>query len=412
MDTQDILVRLGLALGLGLLVGLQRERSRAALAGFRTFPLVTLMGFLAGLVGQQFGGWIVAAGLVGLAGMVAAGVFRAKPDDPGLTTEVAMAVMFLLGAYLTAGPHAIPIIVCGCVVILLHLKPQLQALAGKLADADFRVIVQFVLITLVILPVLPDQNYGPYEVLNPRRIWLMVVLIVGIGLAGYVIYKFFGERVGSVAGGLLGGLISSTATTVSYARRSRQAAGSEAAAAFAIMLASTVVFLRVMILMGVTAPKLFEHAWLPFTVILLAVGGIGMLAFPKETAPASNAPEQRNPSELRAALVFAALYALVLLGAAAARDHFGSRGLLLVALASGLTDMDAITLSLSQMVQAGTLEANTAWRFILAASLSNVLFKTGIVAVLGSRRLLGRIGLLFGLAGAVVAAVALFWPGP
>lgn len=410
MDTHDILVRLGLALGLGLLVGLQRERSRSVLAGFRTFPLVTLLGFLSALVAQKLGGWIVAAGLIGLAGMIAAGIFHGKPDDPGLTTEVAMAVMFLLGAFLSFGPLAVPIIASGCIVILLHLKPQMQALAGKIGDADFRAVIQFILITLVILPVLPDRTFGPFDVLNPRRIWLMVVLIVGIGLAGYVVYKFFGERVGSLAGGLLGGLISSTATTVSYARRSCQAPGTEAAAAFAIMLASSVVFLRVLILIGVTAPKLFEACWLPLATILLSVSGIGLVAWPRQTSSEAKPPDQKNPSELKAALFFAALYAVVLILAAAARESLGARGLLLVALASGLTDMDAITLSLSQMVQAGSLDAGNGWRMILAASLSNLAFKTGIIAVLGNRRLLARMGLLFGLAFAVVLAVALFWP--
>jgi uncharacterized membrane protein (DUF4010 family) len=216
--------------------------------------------------------------------------------------------------------------------------------------------------------------------------------------------------VGSLAGGLLGGLISSTATTVSYARRSCQAPGTEAAAAFAIMLASSVVFLRVLILIGVTAPKLFEACWLPLATILLAVSGIGLVAWPRQTPAEAKPPEQKNPSELKAALFFAALYAVVLILAAAARESLGARGLLLVALASGLTDMDAITLSLSQMVQAGSLEAGNGWRMILAASLSNLAFKTGLIAVLGSRRLLARMGLLFGLAFAVVLAVALFWP--
>src|SRR5678816_4357410 len=248
MDFSAVAKEIGIALGLGLLVGLQRERVASPLAGFRTFPLITVSGTIAALLGQSFGGWIVGAGLIALAGLVVVGNLakQKKGDlDPGLTTEVAMLLMYGVGAYLVVGHAAAAIAIGGGVAVLLHLKPEMHSLAARIGNADFKAIMQFVLVSFVILPVLPDQAYGPYQVLNPHRIWVLVVLIVGISLAGYMVYKFFGEKAGVMMGGILGGIISSTATTVSYARRSRQAKGSSKLAAQVILIASTVVFVRV-----------------------------------------------------------------------------------------------------------------------------------------------------------------------
>lgn len=412
METGEILQRLGIALGLGLLIGLQRERSGSLLAGFRTFPLIALLGALAGLASAEFGGWILGAAFLVLGAFITAGNLAAKEDNPGMTTEVAMGVMFLLGAYLMHGTISVAVIVGGIVAILLHLKPQMHAVARRLGDRDLHAIMQFVLITLIILPILPNQAYGPFKVLNPFKIWLMVVLIVGISLGGYITYKFLGERVGTLAGGVLGGLISSTATTVSYARRSKQAPGSSKTAALVIMVASTIVFVRVLIIIGASAPNFLQSAWMPIGTILLALGIVSVgFWFWSGREPAAM-PEQSNPSELKAALIFAGLYALVLLGTAAAKHYYGSRGLFLMAIISGLTDMDAITLSLSQLVQTGQLNSGTGWKLVVIAALSNLVFKAGTVAALGNRALLGRVAVLFGIAFGICLAVLLLWPTP
>lgn len=184
METGEILQRLGIALGLGLLIGLQRERSGSVLAGFRTFPLIALLGALAGLVSGEFGGWIIGAAFLVLGAFITMGNLETKEEEPGITTEVAMGVMFLLGAYLMHGTISAAVIVGGVVAILLHLKPQMHSVARRLGDKDLHAIMQFVLITLIILPILPNQAYGPFKVLNPFKIWLMVVLIVGISLGG------------------------------------------------------------------------------------------------------------------------------------------------------------------------------------------------------------------------------------
>ncbi len=272
MDLTSSFQQLGIALGLGLLVGLQRERAASRLAGMRTFPLVTVLGTLCSMLSQGFGGWILGAGFVALAAFAILGnlvELRQGEADPGLTTEVALLLMFAVGAYLVVGIKEVAIAVGGGVAVLLQFKGPLHVVARKLGDADLTAIMRFALISLVILPALPNRAYGPYAVLNPREIWLMVVLIVGISLAGYIVYRFFGEQAGIVTGGILGGLISSTATTVSYARRTSTSPASNRAAAVVIIVASTIVFGRILLEIGLVAPSFLPAAFPPIALLMV-----------------------------------------------------------------------------------------------------------------------------------------------
>lgn len=243
-------VQLAVALGLGLLVGLQRERVDSAIAGIRTFSLITLLGAVAAYLGQAFGGWVIAVGLLAVAILVVSGnLVRLKDGtaEAGQTTEFTALLMYGVGALVVIGPMPFAVVLAGAVAVLLHLREPLHRFVGRIGEEDLKAIMQFVLIALVILPVLPDQPMGPYQVLNPYQIWWMVVLIVGLSLAGYVAFKLFGARAGAVLGGVLGGVISSTATTVTYARRSREDPESSRLAALIVMLASTVVYGRVLV---------------------------------------------------------------------------------------------------------------------------------------------------------------------
>lgn len=403
-DLSDVFLHFGIALGLGLLVGLQRERAASLLGGVRTFALVTLSGTLAAYLAQPLGGWLVAAGLVSLAGLLVAGnLIKLKGGrfDPGLTTEVAMLLMFGVGAYLVVGPAEVAIALGGTVAVLLYLKPQLHGLSEKIGDADFRAIMQFALITLVILPVLPNRTFGPYQVLNPREIWLMVVLIVGLGLSGYLAYKVLGDRGGALLAGLLGGVISSTATTVSYSRRAAASPAASGLAALVVVIASGVSFVRLLIEIGVVAPAFLSSAALPLGLMLAALAAYALALWRRRSPGETEAPEAENPSELKPALIFAGLYALILVAVEAARRHLGASGLYAVAAISGLTDLDAITLSTSNLVSSGRLEAAVGSRLVVLAALSNLAFKAGVVAFLGNRGMLLRVGLGYGLAAAV-----------
>jgi uncharacterized membrane protein (DUF4010 family) len=395
------------------LVGLQRERVEAPLAGFRTFALVTVLGTASAHLAQTFGGWVVAAGVAGLTGLIAVGNalrLKAGTVDPGITTEVAVLLMYGIGALLVVGPPEVAIVLGGGVAVLLHLKPELHGFAGSIGDDDFRAMMRFALITLVVLPVLPDRAYGPYDSLNPRETWLMVVLIVGIGLGAYLGYKLFGERAGLLLAGVLGGTISSTATTVTYSRRAASEPATVAMATVVLLLASGVGVVRVLIEIAVVAPGLLRAAAAPLGILLAAFAVLSLAFWLSADREGAKPPAAENPAELKPALVFGALYAVIRLAATAAREQLGVAGLYAVGALSGLTDMDAITLSTAQLVAGGQLAPDIGWRVVTVAALSNLTFKAGIVAALGHRRLFLRIALLFGAVAALGVLLLVAWP--
>ena len=404
---------LAASLGLGLLVGLQRERSNSEIAGFRTFALITVLGSVCGLLTTTLGPWPLFAGFIALAAMVAVGnvlaAMRLPDRESGITTEIAVLVMFGLGAMCVIGSVTTAVALGVLVAILLESRERLHGLAERIGEKDMRAIMLFAAITFIVLPVLPDRTYGPLDVLNPRNIWLMVVLVVGISLGGYVAYKIFGGTKGTVLAGILGGMISSTATTVTYSRRASDNSKHMRSAALVILLASTVVYARLMTEVGVVAPSFFPRAVVPLAVMMAtAILSAVVLWFlsPREV---ESLPEQENPTQLKPALVFAALYALVLLGVAAAKHYFDTAGIYVVAAVSGMTDNDAITLSTSRLVEQGGLAPETGWRAIIIAVIANIIFKTGIAAGLGGKKLLRLVGLLMGIQVLVGVALILFY---
>jgi uncharacterized membrane protein (DUF4010 family) len=412
MEPAALYQKFGLALGLGLLVGLQRERSASALAGFRTFPIVTMLGTLTGVLTAAQGWALSAAGLLALGAICVMGnvtKLRAGTLDPGLTTESALLLMYCLGVFIALGPASVAVVIGALVASLLYLKPQLHGLAKKIGDNDFRGIMQFVAIALVILPLVPDVPLGPYGALNPRRIWWLVVLLTGISLAGYLAYRFCPAESGTLLAGVLGGLISSTATTVTFARRTRHAAGAERSAALVILLAGTIVFARVLVLVAVATPGFFAQIAPPVAIMLGFMLLISAILWWRAHGEKIPLPEQQNPTELRAALVFTVLFALVFIATAFARERLGNSGLYAVAAISGLTDMDAITVSSAQLANSSTVPPQTVWQLILVAAMANMVFKTVMVAAIGSRALLGRVALCFATAIAGGVALMLFW---
>lgn len=413
MDVLDIFQRLGLGAALGLLVGLQREHAGTNLAGIRSFPLVTIFGGLCGLLGLTYGGWLIGAGMLAVGAVLVVGNLRQRGeggDGSGITTEIAVLMMFVLGAYLIQGVMEVAVVIAGALAVLLHLKPQLHGLVKRIETKDIKAVMQFVLISLVILPLLPDKTYGPYGVLNPRNIWWMVVLIVGVQLAGYVLYRLVGQSVGTLLGGVLGGLISSTATTVAYARQAHGTPAAAPLAATVIMLASTVSLMRVLIVASLVAPMAVSAIGLPLGAMLAVLVMLSLVQFLLVGRAPVQLPAAENPAELKPALFFGGLYALVTIGIAAAQDWFGNSGLYVVAVISGLTDMDAVTLSSTRMLAQGQLAADIAWRVILVAALANLVFKGGSAYVLGGKALGRRVLLLFGLALACGLALLFLWP--
>ena len=403
--------QLGASLLLGFLVGLQREHAASGMVGLRTFPLITVLGTVSAILATAFGGWIVAAALLGLVAVLALSSlheFNEDAPDPHTTTSVAALLMFAVGALLVVGPLQVAVAVGGGVAILLQLKPELHGLAGRLGDRDLKAIMQFVLITCIILPVLPNKTYAPLEVLNPFETWLMVVLIVGMSLGGYIVYKFLGRDAGVFLGGVLGGAISSTATTISYARMARGGPIAVWSAAIVVMIASTVVYLRVLIEMAVVSRGFLASAAAPIVILMLLTLAPSLLVWFRVRRHSGQMPEQENPTQLKSAVMFGLMYALVRFGLAAAGEWelLGGRGFYVVAGLSGLTDMDAVTLSTAQMFADGAIR-DAGWRLIVVAALANLVFKTAIAGVIGGWRLLGQLALLLSIP--MVGGIGLLW---
>jgi uncharacterized membrane protein (DUF4010 family) len=412
MDTA-MLGALSLALGLGLLIGLQRERAGSAFGGIRTFPLVALLGTVSGFLAERWGAFVLLGGFLALASIVLVGNLGRHEDRGhvgGQITEVAALLTYACGVLLTTDYRPAGIAVSGLTAVLLHLKQPMHTFAGRLSERDLQGIMRFAIVSLIVLPLLPAETFGPYDVLNPREIWWMVVLIVGIGLAGYVSYRLLSGDSGILFAGVLGGLVSSTATTVAYARRVRENADAATIAAVVIVVASTVAAARVIVEVVVVSPNLLLEIGPPLAVFfawmaVISVGGLR--AVPKNR---NEMPAPSNPAELTSALIFAALYALVIFATAAAKDYFGDRALYVVAFVSGFVDVDAITLSTAQLANHGRLSPQTAWRVILIATVTNLVFKIGIATLLGSTCLFAR--LVLPVVAAITGGIALFtfWP--
>jgi uncharacterized membrane protein (DUF4010 family) len=410
---KNLYLLLGLSLGLGLLVGLQREYASSKTAGIRTFPLITLTGTICGLLAKALDGWILVAGFLGVIALLVIGSIQQinnKEDVGGITTEAAVLLMYSLGAYLVFGEPVVAVVLTGVTTVLLHFKASLHGLVRKFGEQDLRAVMQFVLISMVILPVLPNTTYDQYKVLNPRDIWLMVVLIVAISLCGYFAYKLFGDKVGALLGGVLGGLISSTATTVSYSKMAARNLTAGKLAAFVIITASTVSLVRVLIEIRIVAPSSFMSLVFPLAAELAVMIVLtGILSFKQEKG-VFKMQDQKNPAELKSALLFGMLYAVISFLSAVAKDKFGNEGLYVVSVLSGLTDMDAITLSTAKMTEQKNIDASLGWKLILIAFLSNLVFKGGVAMIIGGKEPGKAIAFLFGIAIITGLAILFIWP--
>lgn len=382
------------SLGVGLLMGLERERNPAARAGFRTFGLVGLFGAVCALITQHTGAaWVLAVGLLLVGGMmIAAYLSHPDPEDPGTTSVIALMLCFAYGAMIVFDLRMQAVTLAILSTILLYMKPELQNLSRRLTRKDLVSIFQFAVLSLVILPVLPDRDYGPYGALNPAQVWWMVVLVSGVSLAGYAALRFLGQRVGAPLLGTLGGLVSSTATTLVYSRHAKEQPAMLPLAVLVILLANLVVLVR----LGAMAAVL-QAALLPQLLPMLAGGllaGLAMVFFAWQGwGSHQGAPELElsNPTEIRVALGFGLIYALVLLFSAALADYAGNKGVYAVALVSGLTDVDAITLSTLRMYGMGKLEASGVVTAIFLAEMANLAFKLGVVGSVGGVVLVRRV---------------------
>ncbi|HEX4985681.1 MAG TPA: MgtC/SapB family protein [Burkholderiales bacterium] len=384
---------LATSLALGLLMGLERERLPGAKAGLRTFGLAALFGSLCAHIDDKAGTpYAVIAGLLAVAAMIIAAHARDDPkQDPGATTVIALLVCYLLGVMVWMGQEAVAVMLAIVCTALLYFKAELRGIAQRLDRRDLVSILQFAVLTFIILPILPDRPHGPYGVLNPYEIWLLVVLISGVSLAGYIAMRIVGPRHGAALVGIFGGLVSSTATTLVYSRHAGRNEELQGMATTVIVLANLVLLARLAVLTAVVSPTLLRVV-LPVLAAGLAPGllVLAWLRARRHDPAQPPMPEVKNPTELRAALGFAAVYAIVLLLSAWLSDIAGKAGLYTVALVSGLTDVDAITLSSLRLHGTGSIGTGAAVVAIALAVCANTAFKLGLVLVTGGRPLFRR----------------------
>lgn len=381
------------SLAIGLLIGLERERNPSAKAGLRTFALVAIFGTLSALLSTKLGSpWLLIAGLLAVAGMIVASYLNISGEslrqdgeaDPGTTTVIALLLCYGLGAMIWYGMAKLAVMLAIGITALLYFKPELRGISQKLSRSDLVAVLQFSVLTFIVLPILPDRNFGPYEAFNPHQAWLMVVLISGISLAGYAALHVVGKRYGAPLLGFLGGLVSSTATTMIYAKHGKANHAMLNLAASVIVIASMVVLLRLMVVSAAVA-----YGALPGLLPVLLSGLLlGLVVALYNWRKLSNAtelyiPETSNPAELHTAIGFGLLYVAVLLGSAWMEDLAGSQGLYVMALVSGLTDVDAITLSSLRLFNLGQLSEHQTVMAIAIAFLSNLAFKFGMVVFIG-----------------------------
>jgi uncharacterized membrane protein (DUF4010 family) len=400
------------SLAIGLLIGLERERHPSAKAGLRTFSLVALFGATCAFLSESRGApAILIVGLLLVGAMIIAAYVRDQDDqEPGTTTVIALLLCYGLSVMVWVGYESVAVMLAIVITSLLYFKTELRGITERLERRDLISMLQFAVLTFIVLPILPDQEYGPYGALNPYEIWTIVVLISGVSLAGYVAMRIVGPRHGAALLGVFGGLVSSTATTLVYSRHGGADARLNDTAATVIVLANLVLLVRLGILIAVVSPGLLGTA-LPVLGggLLLGLASLGYLRARQRTREEPPVPDIKNPTELRAALGFAAAYAVVLLLTAWLSDVAGQAGLYAVALVSGLTDVDAITLSSLRMHNNGTFGPTQIMIAVVLAIIANIAFKLGLVLTAGGRPLFLRCaGPMVAVAIGLAVGVAFF----
>ena len=422
MDQQQLIAVAGdfaIAILLGALVGIEREKRKAEeqepghIAGLRTFTLLALLGAAAGFLSKNLSSpGILAAALLIVGAFIVAGYFvtaRSSDGGKGLTTETAAIVVFLLGAMVMFGERELAIALGVVTAAVLAYKQPLHGFVEKLGWDDVYAGLRLLIATFIALPLLPNRTVDPWGALNPYELWLLVILISSLSLVGYVLTRWLGPARGTALTGLTGGLVSSTAVTLSFAREARDNPQNVAALACGILLAWAVMFLRVIVLVAVVNRKLLPEILIPFLLMGLTSGGYAAFLYVRDSSVDGTAPkgevEIENPFSLTAAAKFAALFAVVLLAVKIVQEHFPPSGLYAVAALAGLTDVDAITLSMSEFAQSG--EARVAVIAIVIASLSNTIVKCGMGFVLGGEGLGKKLLAATSVALAVGLAAAL-----
>ena len=395
-----------IAILIGALVGIEREKHKtaehpASFGGLRTFILFAQAGAIGAWLSQHFGSpWVFLTTLALVAvAVVTAYVLesRVKPDALGLTTEIAAFTVCLLGGAVMYGYAELAVALAILTSAVLAFKQPLHGMVQKLGTDDLYAGLKLLIATFIVLPLLPAQPIDPWGALNLYKLWLLVILISGLSLVGYVAVRWLGTARGTAITGLSGGLVSSTAVSLGFARQSRTdkdpLAGDTLAAG--ILLAWTVMFVRVVVMVAIVFPPLVPRLLTPFVTMAIITALLAGVFYwlgirRKRPLEPGEAVPVKNPFSLAAATRFGLLFAVVLLVVKITERYAPAEGLYLVAVLAGLTDVDAITLSMTEYARQSAVHS-TAVTAILVAALSNTVVKCGMVLVLGSNALRVRL---------------------
>lgn len=395
MVIRDFLI----ALLIGALVGIEREKSKAlkgdlTFGGLRTFILFAQTGAVGAWLSAHFASpWIFVATIAAVSAMVVAAYWRESRHDPealGLTTEIAALTVFLLGAVVMFGYPELAVVLAILTSSVLAFKQPLHSAVAKLSTDDIYAGLKLLIASFIVLPILPDTPIDPWQVIVPYKLWLLVILISALSLVGYVAVRWLGSTHGTAATGLAGGLVSSTAVTLSFARQSRVDSSANAGDALAagVLLAWTAMFVRVVLTVAIVNRVLLAHVLVPFAAMAMASGVAAGIFYRRGLATRARVEQKAelpvtNPFSLTASIQFGLMFAAVLLIVSFAQRYFPGSGIYAVAALAGLTDVDAITLSMSEFARQNGDYAAAAGAVAIAA-ISNTLVKCGLVVSLGS----------------------------
>lgn len=389
----EVLPHLLVGVGLGALIGLEREQSESggSFAGSRTFPLFALYGALVSAFFPRI--LPLALGVLTVPLTVAYAGKVWYEGDIGLTTVMAALLTTILGAMaMHSDTGAVTTIIAGgTITVLLSVKDPIHKFADQIDETERLASAKFILVVLVILPALPDRSLDSLYGLNPRFIWLMVVFVTGLGFVAYVLAQFLEPEQSIAVTGVIGGFVSSTATTVSMAEKTVQNKTLYHVCAFAVVTASIVMFPRALIEVAVVNPTLLPSVAIPLgvmtTVGIIAVGTLYWRTTSDETVEPG---ELKNPFRLQPALLFGVVFAVVLLVSEHAHEWLGTSGIYATAFLSGLADVDAMTITLSKLAAEGTISTQVATTGIVIAAIANTIVKAALAWLLGTYHL-GRL---------------------
>jgi uncharacterized membrane protein (DUF4010 family) len=396
----DIVLKFLIALAIGALIGIERERkqvNKSEFAGIRTFILIALFGIISTYINEFYPNFLVISflGLIVLVGLSYM-VSTRETGDIGITTEVVALLTFILGAlcYTDEGIRIAPIFAI-IITALLAAKSYIHKFVRKISEKELINTLKFLIIAFVILPLLPDQTMGPLGVFNPYQIWLVIVFISAISYAGYILMKLIGAERGLGLTGIIGGLVSSTAVTTAMASRVKESEFIIRAAVFATVVASSMMFLRILFEVLVINPDLIPLLIVPMLSMGILGIVLGVLAWKAtKVKEVGEKIKFKNPFSLRPAFIFGILFLIILFMSKIADIYFGSSGLYVASVISGVADVDAITISMALLAK-NTIPQDVAVTAITIAAISNTVMKFAIALFIGTRRFGQIIGVIF-----------------